>query len=276
MSYNDFSEGQIVHGKRDSYQIERTLSQRNNANVYTAVSLNQGLEVVLKKQAPSSISKGLEREAAVQILIQRHGGHQNILSPYELIKDEKAAVFHYIKGGNLAEFQRRKGKFTPQLAIAVLSPLCDAVDYLHSLGIVHRDIKRDNVLLKLTRVADEEKAETPLIVTPKLYDFDLGWHECISGYDLEGCVYGTPTAMAPEVCRGGKTEPRQDIYALGVLLYELLANHSPFEAETVRGTMWNQFHKAAPSITNFNDQVTPGFEYVLQKTLAKKPDQRYQ
>ena len=280
MYNNLLSEGQIVHGKKNSYQVERCLEDKPKATVYLASTLGQGLEVVLKQDTNSSPVKGLEREAAVQILIQRNGGHKNILSPYEFIKDERAVVFPYVKGGDLKNLQRRIGKFTPQQAIAALLPLCDAVGYLHSLGVVHRDIKRDNVLLQGTDPAIDEitveiLASAPEKIVPKLYDFDISKHDCISHLDEEVFVYGSLLGMAPEVFRK-KDDHRRDIYALGVLLFELLADRSPFRADTHHGIMHNHLYEIAPPITCFNDQVTVSLQEVIEKAFAKDPDKRYQ
>ncbi len=269
--------GQIVHGKKDSYRVEKTLSERLKTNVYSAISLNQGLDVVLKKGNIEMI-KGLEREAAIQILIQKAGGHKNILPSYEIIKDEKIVAVPRIRTGTLEDLQEKIGIFTEKEVIPLVLNLCDGVDYLHSLGIVHRDVKRDNVLLELAdpnlqKITRDTLIYNPELIIPKLYDFDVSLHDCISGYDKKGCVYGTPTAMAPEsIIAGGKVDLRSDIYGLGILMYELLADNSPFRTQSAYETMLNQIKEFAPLLSN----VSPAFNYVLLRALEKNPDQRYQ
>src|SRR3989344_7792306 len=101
MSNNYLEIGQIVHGKKDSYQVEKAISERHKSNIYAAVSCNQGLEVVLKQG--NMFPKGLEREATIQILIQKACGHKNILSSYEIMKDQKIVVSPLIKTGTLGD-----------------------------------------------------------------------------------------------------------------------------------------------------------------------------
>ena len=257
MSYrNGLMAGQIVHGQKDSYQVEKAISERHKSSIYAAVSCNQGLEVVLKQG--NMFPKGLEREATIQILIQKAGGHKNILSSYEIMKDQKIVVSPLIKTGTLGDLLWRKIYLPEDETIEVALSLCEALDYLHSLGIVYRDLKAGNVLLDGA--------------TPTLYDFDVTWHDCISNYDIEGCAYGSPVTMAPEVFRGGKTDPRQDIYSLGVLLYEMLSGVSPFRAPTSNETIKNQLHKKIHPIMG----IAPALNYVIMRAVEKNPDERYQ
>jgi serine/threonine-protein kinase len=222
---------------------------------------------------PDLVSR-FRREARAMSHLQ----HPNTAKVYLYGQLEDGAcyfVMEYLAGKNLAQTVRAEGPMTPERAVAVMSQVCGALAEAHAQGIVHRDLKPENIFLTnlggitdyakvldfgLAKVTEREMRPGSLILTQ------------------EGMVFGTPEFMSPEQARGEKLDGRSDIYSLGVILYELVTGKLPFDAaqpmEFIQRHIKDPpipFSKRAPGRT-----FPPGFEAVIEKALAKRPEQRYQ
>jgi serine/threonine protein kinase len=194
----------------------------------------------------------------------------------ELPEDESLyIVMEYLEGKNLNQRVRREGPLPVERAIPILAAVCEALDEAHQLGIVHRDMKPENIFLC---------NQGGLKDYPKVLDFGLAKvteRQMKPGSVIltqEGMVFGTPEFMSPEQAQGKTLDARSDIYSLAVILYEVLTGKLPFVARTPMEYI--QKHVMEPPIS-LNQRVEGKqfprrLEQVINKALAKNPDERYQ
>ena len=168
----------------------------------------------------------------------------------------------HVTGGTLHDRLDRRLSLTEVLQF--VAPLAEALDYAHSQGIIHRDIKPSNVLL------DEESK-------PILTDFGLArMLEGSAGLTQANAVLGTPEYISPEQALGQSADQRSDLYALGIIIYQMLLGRTPFRADTSSATLMAHIHQAVPLPTELDPDLNPWLEPILLSALAKDPSDRYQ
>jgi serine/threonine-protein kinase len=152
-------------------------------------------------------------EAVIQYSLR----HQNVAELYEYFEyqGKPCIVMEFVEGRSLNEWIRDNGALEPESALAILADICDAVSYMHSKGTIHRDIKSENIRITGQGVA-------------KLLDFGIAVSKKTPALTRVGCAIGTPAKMAPEQHRGLRGDSRSDVWALGVLLYEMVTGFLPF------------------------------------------------
>ena len=184
-------------------------------------------------------------------------------------------VMEYLEGRNLNQTVRKEGPMGPERAVPILTQVCGALQEAHGMGIVHRDMKPENIFLC---------RQAGLTDFPKVLDFGLAKvteRQMRPGSLIltqEGMVFGTPEFMSPEQAQGKTLDARSDIYSLAVILYEALTGKLPFSARTPMEYI--QRHVMQPPIP-LNQRVPerqfdPGLEQVITKALTKNPDHRFQ
>lgn len=191
--------------------------------------------------------------------------HPNILHVYDA--GEAQGIYYiamdYADGGSLKD-RIRQGRLTVEQTIDITAQLADALDYAHRQGLVHRDVKPSNVLMSTHG-------------RPLLTDFGIAkvlyqaTHLTRSGTSI-----GTPEYMAPEQLQGQEVDGRADIYALGVVLFEMLSGWSPFSAPTPMAVMYKQMNEPAPPLRQVNITISPWLEGIVDKALTKQPQDRFQ
>lgn len=249
------------------YEILEVIGRGGMGVVYKARQLGLNRIVALKmvlagaNASPQSLARfRAEAEAVAQL------AHPNIVQIYEIGEQDNCPflALEYVSGGSLAQ-QLDGTPVSPRQAAEVLLPLADAVHHAHERGIVHRDLKPANVLL----VADG---------TPKVTDFGLA--KRVDGSDAHtqsGTILGSPIYMSPEQAAGAleKIGPATDVYALGVILYELLTGRPPFRGSSLIETMEQvREHDAAPP-RSLQPRIPRDLEIVCLKCLEKSPQRRY-
>jgi serine/threonine protein kinase len=221
-----------------------------------------------QSQQDREFSQRFEREAQASAAL----GHPHILPIYDYGEQPTTngqvvtyIVMPYVSGGSLTEritaYQTKQTLMPPQEAIAYLSQAAEAIDYAHEQGIIHRDIKPGNMLLRDDRW---------LLLT----DFGIA-HILSSAENLTqtGVGIGTPEYMAPEQAEG-KAEAASDLYSLAVLAYYLFTGRLPFNAETSYATTIQHMTMPPPPPRQFNPALPPAFEMALLRGLAKQPVER--
>jgi serine/threonine protein kinase len=189
--------------------------------------------------------------------------HPNIIQVYDFGEDSGYTyiVAEYVPGGTLQNVVG--APLPPEEAIKYLRPLAEALDYAHSQGIVHRDIKPSNVLI-------DSNAK------PILADFGLSrMSQYTTRMTATNQVLGTPEYMAPEQALGAPASYKSDLYALGILAYELLVGSTPFHAETPAATLLAHVNQPLSFPNIPGSQLSPGVKAVLLKVTAKDPKDRY-
>ncbi len=255
------------------YQIIRRIGRGGMGDVWLCDDPRLHRQVAIKtlpaqSQQDREFAQRFEREAQASAAL----GHPHILPIYDYGEQPTTngqiityIVMPYISGGSLTErivaYQSQHMLMPPQEAIAYLLQAAEATDYAHAQGIVHRDIKPGNMLLR---------DERWLLLT------DFGIAQILSNAEnvtQTGAGIGTPEYMAPEQAEG-KAEAASDLYSLAVLAYYLLAGHLPFNAETSYATTIQHMTMPPPPPRQFNPALPPAFEAALLRGLAKHPAER--
>src|SRR5688500_4839065 len=260
-------------------RIDKLLARGGMAEVYLGSHLTLDRPVAIKllhsyiEEDPLLLER-FQREAKVVAGLR----HSNIVQifDFDTTDGHPYIVMEYLKGPTLATYlrhlhQRKKRLPTHQVA-RLLKGLTAALDYAHGKGVIHRDIKPGNILLNSR--ANEIPLDKPLAndVEAILTDFGLVRIVDAVSQTASGMVSGTPSYMSPEQARGDKTDHRTDIYSLGVVLYEMLAGHVPFEGESTMTILHMQINSPPPPIPG----VPGAVQAVMNRALTKSPEERYQ
>lgn len=259
--------GQTI-GRR--YKIENLLGQGGMSAVYKGTDPNLRRPVAIKLIHPhlatdAEFVRRFEEEAAAVAQLR----HPNIIQVYDFNHDDDTyfMVLEFIAGESL--FQRltqlhRQGQRLPMPeAIRLLTAICEAVQYAHDRNLIHRDLKPANVMIN--------PAEQPILM-------DFGIAKIVGGArnTATGALVGTPTYISPEQVRGEALDHRVDIYALGVILYEMIAGRVPFDSDSALSIMLMHVNEPVPDIRQLNRNVPTGLIAVIEKALAKQPAHRFQ
>ncbi len=247
------------------YRITTRLGQGGFATVYRAVDTTLDREVALKVLDPL-----LLRDETFLIRFQREAravarlNHPHIVTIYEIgqHQGQQFIAMHYLPGPTLAQIIARQGAMNPMEVVRLAEQVASALDYAHRQGLVHRDVKPANVLLN-------ERGEAVLT--------DFGIARVVGESRMltrTGASIGTPQYMAPEQWTTGQVDARSDVYAFGIMLYQMLTGQVPFDGETSR-IMYGHVHEAPPPPQALNPALPPAVGQVLLKALAKDPAQRY-
>jgi serine/threonine protein kinase/class 3 adenylate cyclase len=203
------------------------------------------------------------------------------IANYIDLNDDKG--FHYlvlelVPGGSVAGVLRKLGKLPERLALGIIADTCRALVEPHRLGIVHRDIKPDNMMFVRAGIELESQPAGQLI---KLGDFGIARlveHSGPEGATREGAVLGTPEFMAPEQCQGTQVTPATDVYALGCCLFALIAGRPPFvtQDDNQMSVILAHLKEAPPRLAQLVPEVSPAVAELVEKCLHKDPKQRPQ
>lgn len=285
-SFAQFNIEPEINGK-ETYQLvcPLVLSQPSLTRVFLARAKESRREVVIKRFLEFEQER-LEREKTIQKMSHRQGGHKYLLLADEFLDEQRIIISRYMKGGDLRQFQRRVGPLTPDQAKGTVHALLIALQFLHKHHITHRDVKSGNIILDTGDLVPEKITVNDLglfqKVIPKLFDYETGWYPGI--HEVPETIVGTPHYMAPEIVKGEKCDPRIDIYAAGVTLYQLLTGRFPFDAgENVTDPKEKDFqileqhaHAPIPKATKINPNIGADLQHILETALAKDPEKRYQ
>ncbi len=205
--------------------------------------------------------------------------HPNIVQvfDFDIVNGQPYIVMELLEGVSLELYLhslRANSQTLPrESVIRLINKLADALDYAHGEGVIHRDIKPANVML--CNGATPIELGNPLLpkVEPVLTDFGLARISFNSEITEPGTIMGTPAYMSPEQVEGHAVSPRSDLYALGVLAYEMLAGELPFKSveDTPASIMYQQVHTPPPSLPS----AGAALKKVMKRALAKQPDKRY-
>ncbi len=259
--------GEASSKKDERYRRIRPMGNGGMAEVYLAhdeiLDRDVALKVLRKQYADDEqFVKRFEREAKSAGSLS----HPNIVAVHDLGETEDGAyyiVMECMRGGTLKDRILKEGVLSPSEAIEVTMQIAQALKVAHRRGLIHRDIKPQNVLLS-------ESGET------KVADFGIARAASSTTITRAGGMLGTPHYVSPEMAQGEPASPQSDLYSLGVVLYEMLTGELPYDAETPVGVVMK--HVSAPLRTP--KEVVPdlpdGINAVCVRLLAKDPEERYQ
>lgn len=255
--------------KIGKYKILGTLGRGGMGIVYKGLDPDIEREVAIKTIRIDTIAEGAQKEEMLARVVREAKAagrldHPNIITIYDVIHEADLTyiVMQYVDGHSLQNRMDSGVRFSPREVIDLLKPIAAALDFAHQNGIVHRDVKPANILI--------DKRGKLLLA-----DFGVARLET-STMTGPGRTIGTFSYMSPEQVTGGMVDHRADIFALGVILYELLTGNKPFAGDNLSTIVYKIVNEEPPRVTEINHDLPAGYEDVIKMALAKNPEERYQ
>lgn len=248
------------------YKIVRELGRGAMGVVYEASDPNLGRTVALKTIQASTIGTN-QQEVADRFKNEARavGGlsHPNIVTVFDAGEDHGVLyiAMECLEGETLERNLTQRRTVPLQQAIEITRQICAALDYANGKGIVHRDIKPANIMIAPNG-------------TVKITDFGLA--RTAEAITMTGHVVGTPHYMSPEQVRGRPVDLRSDLFSVGVMLYEMLTGERPFEGQSITTIMYKIVHENPTPPRALDSSIPPGLSAVIERSLAKSPEDRYQ
>ncbi len=251
----------------DHFQIRAHIAQGGMSNIYRAFDLLSGQDVVLK--VPDRMSIGdpaqferFQRELEVMRTLH-HPAIQKGLGSGRY-NNTPYLVTELIGGESMREYVRRESPVSPAVAVELIRKIADGLAHCHDFDVIHRDLKPENVLFTTEG-------------QPVIVDFGLALTKGsyrVTYANLSGTA-GTPDYMAPEQIEGKRGDKRTDLYAIGTMLFELLAGHTPFTGDNNMAVMAQHLHAPIPRIDRERKDVSPQLAAVIVRCLQRNPQDRY-
>jgi serine/threonine protein kinase/class 3 adenylate cyclase len=262
------------------YRLVKLLGQGGMGAVYQAEDVTDQTTVAIKVLRPEWASRptALRRfQKEARLLAEVNNPHVTNLLEVNEDGGIHYLVLEFIAGQTVLSLLAEKKQLDEATALAIAADVARALGDAHERGIVHRDVKPDNILLAHSDSTMRSAGE-PAPFRIKLSDFGLARHvvETESLQMTQASVVGTPQYMAPEQCIGEAVDPRTDVYALGATLFHLVAGRPPFVTSSVNELFRMHCHEPPPALTKFQPSASEGLCRIVEKALAKSPDDRYQ
>jgi serine/threonine protein kinase, bacterial len=258
----DVLEGALLEGR---YRVATKIATGGTSTVY------RGLDT------------RLDRPVALKVMDSRYAGDQQFLTRFQLeartvarLKDPGLVavydqgmdarhpflVMELVEGGTLRELLAERGPMPPHAVAAVLRPVLGGLAAAHRAGLVHRDVKPENVL-----ISDEGDV--------KIVDFGLVRAVAEAGITSTSVILGTAAYLSPEQVRDGNASPRSDVYALGIVAYELLTGQTPFSGDSALSVAYQRLDTDVPAPSSVIDGVPAQFDELIERATARDPADRY-
>lgn len=250
------------------YHVESVLGSGGMGKVYKVHDRELGRMVAIKVLRSDVISQPVALQRFKQeLLLASKISHTNILRIHDLgeFAGVKFISMAYVEGGDLTQLLKREGRLAPERAIGIMEQLCKALAAAHAAHIMHRDLKPQNILVD----RDDH-----------IYVSDFGLAKSLeanlAGVTRTGVVLGTPHYMSPEQVEGKPVDQRSDIYALGLILYEMLTGILPFAGDSTYQVMYQRVHQVPKRPELLNPQLPSYLSRICLRCLEKNPAIRYQ
>ncbi|MGH9442985.1 MAG: protein kinase domain-containing protein [Thermoanaerobaculia bacterium] len=246
------------------YRILSVLGFGGMGVVYRALDLTLDLEIALKRLRPDKMSTEKRALLRHEIILSRKVTHENVCRIYDLqeIDGIEYVSMEYLAGKSLKEIEESEGVLALGRGLSIAKGICRGLGAAHHMGVLHRDLKPENVIV------DEEGR-------PRLMDFGIAIEQSRTSTEKSGTVPGTPQFLAPELLRGAAPDARTDIYALGVLLFEMFTGRVPFDDGDTTKLVRRVLHETAPEISSLRPDLPPELASILQRAIAKDPAARF-
>jgi serine/threonine protein kinase len=250
----------------DHYRIEALVARSGMASIFRAIDERNGRPVALKIPHPEIESdpacyERFQRERQIGIALN-HPGIMKVFADPE--QSQVYMAMEWVEGRLLRDILQERRKLPPERAVRIALGILDALEYIHSQGVVHRDLKPENIM-----VGKEDQV--------KLIDFGIAGQEGarrITFAKLSNLM-GTPDYISPEQVKGKRGDARSDIYAVGVMLYEMLTGKSPFQGPNAFAIMNDRLLNNPVPPREIDPSITPQLQEIIYRALERDPKNRY-
>jgi serine/threonine protein kinase/Tfp pilus assembly protein PilF len=255
--------GRVFGGR---YEVIEELGEGGMGIVYKVFDRKIEDNVALKVLAPeiAGDEKTIERFRN-ELKLARNISHRNVCRMYDLSEEEKTPfiTMEFVPGENLKNLIKRIGQLSQTKALSIAKQVCEGLAEAHRLGVVHRDLKPQNIM-----VDGEGNA--------RIMDFGIARSIRTKSITETGMIIGTPEYMSPEQVEGVGVDPRSDIYSLGVILFEMLTGQVPFKGETPLSVILKHRTEQPPDPQKFDDKIPAAISLLILKCMEKDKNRRYQ
>jgi eukaryotic-like serine/threonine-protein kinase len=248
------------------YQVIEELGRGGMGRVYKVFDQQVDAKVALKLLSPDiATDEETIRRFRDELRMARAISHRNVCRMYDLGEDEGTSyiTMEYVPGEDLKSFIRRSGQLTVGKAVDIAVQVCEGLAEAHRLGVVHRDLKPQNIMI------DHEG-------NARIMDFGIARSLQAQGVTGPGAIVGTPEYMSPEQVEGAAADPRSDIYSLGIVLFEMLTGRLPFRGETPLSQALKHKTELPPDPAELNFRIPRDLSLAVLRCLEKDREKRYQ
>jgi serine/threonine-protein kinase len=253
------------------YRLTAQQGSGGMAVIYKAIDIELGRTVAIKILRPS-----LTNDPTFLVRFRNEAravanlSHPNIVTVYDVGNEGPThyMVMEYVEGQDLKKIIKTLGAVPVQRALNIAIQICAGIGFAHRAGLVHADIKPQNILM----TKDDVVKVTDFGIAQALSDTQPG---VISSAEREGVVWGSPHYFAPEQARGEKPTPASDVYAIGIVLFEMLTGRLPYTGSSQQELALAHIRERVPMVTEFNPAIPDSLAQIVYKVMGKEPSARY-
>jgi eukaryotic-like serine/threonine-protein kinase len=261
-AFHTLQPGSLFAGR---YEILGILGQGGMGAVYKARDRELDRLIALKVIRPElATDPAILQRFKQELILARNITHKNVVRIFDLGESEgiRFISMEYVDGEDLRTLLRGAGKFSPKDTISVIEQVCRALDAAHAEGVIHRDLKPQNVM----------RDRNGRVV---VMDFGLARSLGEPGMTQTGAIVGTMEYMSPEQAMGSQLDQRSDIFSVGLIFYELLTGKAPYEADTAIASLMKRTREEARSATDVDASVPKSLSAIVSRCLEREPANRY-
>ena len=265
---SSFDSSYIKEGNKFSnrYLLLKHIGSGGMGSVYKATDLELDEPVAIKFLSPQqNIDDTAVARFKQEIKLARQINHPNIIRIYDLgeYRGIRFITMEYFPGRQIKEIVNSDGFFSVPAGLDLVLKVCSGLIAAHKKGIIHRDIKSQNIMTSDDKVV-------------KVLDFGIAKSADIPGLTIDGSILGTPEYISPEAIMQKPVDARSDIYSLGIVMFEIFAGSVPFTGDNIMSIIRQHLYEDPPNLKVINNTVPDDLDEIVMRCLAREPDDRYQ